>query len=87
MGVGVLSVCHWVLPGHRHRTRSEEGRSGLRERLGATWSARFFPMFPSLYSIMNGFLLVCGCGLSLNSILPKSQNTHSSQPVSQHPGL
>lgn len=86
-GVQALSVCHWVLPGHRHRRRSEEGRSGLGERLGATWSARFFPMFPSLYSIMNGFLLVCGCGLSLNSILTKSQNTHSTQPVSQHPGL
>lgn len=57
------------------------------KRLGATWSARFFPMFPSLYSIMNGFLLVCGRGLSLNSILTKSQNTHSSQSVSQSVSL
>lgn len=98
-GVWAVCVCRWVLPGHRDRRRSEEGKSGLGKRLGATWSARFFPMFPSLYSIMNGFLLVCGRGLSLNSILTKSQNTHSSQsvsqsvslpaclPTSQHPGL
>lgn len=76
-----VCVCHWVLPGHTDR-RTEEGRSGRGERLGATWSARFFPMFPSPYSIMNGFLLVYGLGLSLNSILNKSQNTHSSQSVS-----
>lgn len=77
-------MCRWVLPGHRDRRRSEKGRSGLGDRLGATWSARFFPMFPSLYCVMNGFLLVCGRGLSLNSILTKSQNTHSSQSAS-HP--
>lgn len=86
-GVWAVCVCHWVLPGHRDRRRSEEGKSGLGKRLGATWSARFFPMFPSLYSIMNGFLLVCGRGLILNSILTKSQNTHSSQSVSQSVSL
>ena len=56
-------------------------------RLGATWSAWFFPTFPSLHCVMNGFLLVCGRGPGLKSILTKAQNTHPSQPASLCPGL
>lgn len=52
-------------------------------RLGATWLPWFFPMFPSLHSVMNGFLLVCGRGLRLKSILTKAQNTHPSKPTNQ----
>lgn len=51
--------------------------------LGATWSAWFFPTLPSLHGVMNGFLLVCGRGPSLKSILTKAQNTHPSRPASQ----
>lgn len=56
-------------------------------RLGATWSAWFFPTLPSLHGVMNGFLLVCGRGPGLKSILTKAQNTHSSQPASLRPEL
>lgn len=59
-----LCVCArwWVLPG-RWLFRSSEGGGPVQDsaaRLGATWSAWFFPTFPSLHALMNGFLLVCG---------------------------
>lgn len=68
-------------------TEGEEKGAGQHSvaSLGATWSAWFFPMFPSLHSVMNGFLLVCGRGPGLKSILTKAQNTHPSQPASQPP--
>lgn len=42
----------------------------------------FSPRCRSLHSVMNGFLLVCGRGPSLKSILTKAQNTHTSRPAS-----
>lgn len=72
-----------MLPGRGDRRRGEGAGRDPAARLGATWSAWFFPMFPSLCCVMNGFLLVCGRGLGLKSILTKAQNTHPSQPVSQ----
>lgn len=62
--------------------REGAGQSSV-ARFGATWSAWFFPTFPSLHSVMNGFLLVCGHGPGLKSILTKAQNTHPSQPAIQ----
>ena len=79
------AVCasQWVLPGRGDCRRGEGAGQDSVARLGATWSAWFFPTLPSLHSVMNGFLLVCGRGPSLNSILTKAQNTHPSKPASQ----
>lgn len=79
----VVCVSQWVLPGRGDCRRREGAGQDSVARLGATWSAWFFPMLPSLHSVMNGFLLVCGHGPGLKSILTKAQNTHPSQPASQ----
>lgn len=64
--------------------RLQEMRWGRPELSGQAWCyvvALVFPTLPSLHSVMNGFLLVCGHGPSLKSILTKAQNTHPNQPA------
>lgn len=84
-GVEAVCVSQWVLPG-----RGDCRRWGRPELSGQAWCyvvALVFPTLPSLHSVMNGFLLVCGHGPSLKSILTKAQNTHPNQPASLCPGL